>query len=117
MFIGDIPRRNAYRYPNETAIETETRSMTWSELNDRVNRLAHGLTELGLRKSDRIAFLLASSAEVVETYFAAAKLGLIVVPLTAGLVEKEVAFLLNDAGAKAILLEEQSVPKFKDTVD
>ncbi len=41
----------------EIAIETETRRLTWSELNDRVNRLAHGLSALGLRKSDRIAVL------------------------------------------------------------
>lgn len=116
MFLGDLPRRNAFRYPDQTAIETETRSLTWSGLNDRANRLAHGLLGLGLRKSDRIAVLAAPSAEVAETYFAAAKLGLVIVPVHTGLVDREVAFILNDVGARAIVFEEAAARAFEGTI-
>lgn len=117
VFLGDLPRRNAFRYPAQAAIETETRCLTWSELNDRVNRLAHGLLALGLRKSDRVAVLSAPSVEVAETYFAAAKLGLVIVPIHTGLVDREVAFILNDVSAKAIVFEEEAARAFEGTID
>ena len=116
MFIGDLPRRNAFRYPHHTAIESEDRRLTWSQLNDGVNRLAHGLHALGLRKSDRIAVLAAPSIEVAQTYFAAAKLGLVIVPVHTGLVEREVGFILNDVGAKAVLFEEDAARTFEATI-
>lgn len=117
MFLGDLPRRNAHRYPDQTAIETETRRLTWSELNARVNRLANALSALGLRKTDRIAVLAAPSAEVAEIYFAAAKLGLVIVPVHTGLVDREVGFILNDVSAKAVVFEEEAARAFEGTID
>lgn len=117
MLIGDLPRRNAFRYPDQTAIEAESRRLTWSELNGRVNRLAHSLRALGLRKSDRIAVLAAPSPEVAETYFAAAKLGLVIVPVHTGLVDREVGFILSDVGAKALVFEEEAARIFQGTID
>ncbi len=66
MFIGDLPRRNAYRYPNQTAIECDDRRLTWSEFNDSVNRLAHGLQGLRLRKGDRIRFAVRKEANATR---------------------------------------------------
>ncbi|OGA44305.1 MAG: hypothetical protein A3G25_12220 [Betaproteobacteria bacterium RIFCSPLOWO2_12_FULL_63_13] len=109
MFLGDLPRRNAHRYPDQIGIETESCKLTWSELNDRVNRLAQGLSALGLKKGDPIGILSAACAEVIETYFAAAKLGLVLVPIHKGLVEREVSFILNDVAAKAIVVAEEDL--------
>ncbi|MSQ53391.1 MAG: hypothetical protein EXR28_16085 [Betaproteobacteria bacterium] len=117
MFIGDLPRRNAFRYPDQTAIENDSRQLTWTELNQRVNRLAHSFHALGLRKSDRIAVLAAPSTEVAEIYFAAAKLGLVIVPVHTGLVAREVGFILNDVGAKAVLFEEEPANAFRATIE
>lgn len=116
MYLGDIPRRNAFRYPEQTAIEAGSACLTWSELNSRVNRLAFSLNELGLRKRDRIAVLAAPSAEVAEIYFAAAKLGLVIVPIHTGLVDREVGFILNDVGAKAVVFEEEPARTFENTI-
>jgi feruloyl-CoA synthase len=117
MYLGDLPRRNAFRYPQQPGVETETACMTWSQLNDRVNRLAGRLRELGLGKLDRIAVMSAPSAQVVETYFAAAKLGAVIVPLHTGLVQREVAFILGDVSPKAIVADEESARAFQSTID
>lgn len=109
MFLGDLPRRNAHRYPKQTGIESESCRLTWSEFNDQVNRLAHGLLALGLKKGDPIAILSAACLEVIETYFAAAKLGLVIVPIHKGLVDREVSFILNDVGAKSIVAAEDDL--------
>jgi acyl-CoA synthetase (AMP-forming)/AMP-acid ligase II len=112
VFLGDLPRRNAYRFPGKPAIETASANLTWLELNDSVNRLANGLRALGLQKGDRLAILCAPSVEVVQTYFAAAKAGIVIVPIHTGLVEKEVGFILSDVGASAIVVEEHAARQF-----
>ena len=101
--IGDLPRRNAHRHPDSIAFVVGDLRITWREFNDRVNCLASGLAALGLRKADRLVILSSPRLEVVEAYFAAAKLGLIIVPIHTGLVEREVGFMLSDVGARAIL--------------
>jgi acyl-CoA synthetase (AMP-forming)/AMP-acid ligase II len=117
MIIGDLPRRNAFRYPDQTGIETASVRLTWAQLNQRVNRVARGLSALGLTKSDRIVVMAPPSAEVAEAYFAAAKLGLVIVPIHPGLVEREVAFILDDVGAKGVLVGEDAARSFEGALD
>lgn len=105
MHVGDIPRRNAFRYPHSTAWKAEGDAWTWAAANERVNRLAHALAGLGLRKGDRLGVLSYPAPHVAETYFAAAKLGLVIVPVHTGLVSREVAFILRDVGARALVVE------------
>jgi acyl-CoA synthetase (AMP-forming)/AMP-acid ligase II len=117
MNLGDIPRRNAYRYPEQLALSSgESAALDWSELNVRVNRLANVLQSLGLRKCDRLAILSAPRIEVALTYFAAAKIGLIIVPIHTGLVEGEVKFLLDDVGARAIVVEQELMGSFRAAI-
>jgi acyl-CoA synthetase (AMP-forming)/AMP-acid ligase II len=101
--IGDISRRNAFRYPDRTALESGGATLSWRELNRSVNKLATGLLNLGLRRGDRIAVLGESSIEVVATYFAVAKIGAVLVPIPTGLVGREIVFMLDDVGARALV--------------
>lgn len=112
MRIGDIPRRNAFRYPDGIALETDAETVTWRAFNERINYLAAGLRELGLRKGDRIAVLGPSSIEVAETYFAAAKLGAVIVPIPTGLVGREIVFMLDDVGARALVVAADVAARF-----
>ncbi len=112
MFLGDIPRRNAFRHPEQMALEDDDRTLTWLDLNRRINRLCAGLTRLGLRKGDRLGVLSIPSIEVVETYFAAAKLGLVIVPVHTGLVDSEVKFLLDDVEVAAVIADTDRAAAF-----
>ena len=76
---------------------------TFAELDERANRSAHVLSELGLSKGDRIAVLLPNGHHFVEIFYAAARAGLIVVPLNWRLVTDELAFLLRDSGATVLV--------------
>ncbi|HEY7060041.1 MAG TPA: AMP-binding protein [Chloroflexota bacterium] len=106
MYVGDIPRRNAFRYPDAVGWESAEGAWTWAEANARVNRLAHALAARGLAKGDRVGVLSYPSHRVAETYFAAAKLGLVIVPVHTGLVSREVAFILRDVAARALFVED-----------
>jgi acyl-CoA synthetase (AMP-forming)/AMP-acid ligase II len=107
MNIGDIPRRNARRWGGQLAIRTARGDTTWSELNDDINRLANNLKLRGLEKGDRIAILAPSGVAVAETYFAAAKLGLILVPIHDGLIGAEIAHILAETEPKALIVAQQ----------
>jgi len=114
--IGDLPRRNAYRYADQPALIANGVTLTWRDINARVNALSHGLRRRGLDKGDRIAILSTARAEIVDVYFAAAKLGLIIVPIHTGLVEREVEFMLRDVGARAVIIEEPFCGTFSAAV-
>ena len=91
--------------PEKEAVVDGERRLSYSELNQRVNRLANALLGLGLGNGDRIAILSYNRLEFVEGIMAAAKLGLVLVPLNWGLTAAELAFILNDSGAETLLLD------------
>lgn len=72
---------------------------TYRELEARTNRLADALSHKGVRPGDRVAMLTLNSPQMMELYFAVAKLGAISVPVNARLSAREVAYVLNDSGA------------------
>jgi O-succinylbenzoate-CoA ligase len=107
--IGCFLSKRAELSPTlEALIEVESgRRFSYRELNARCNRTAHALRALGVKKGDRVALLLMNGAEYVESFFAAAKIGAIVVPLNWRLVPDELAFILGDSGAKLLIFGEE----------
>jgi len=81
------------------------RRVTYRELNRRVNRLAAFLLNSGLKCGDRCAYLAYNGIEVVELIFAAAKIGLILVPLNWRLTAKELCFILSDSGTETLFFD------------
>jgi fatty-acyl-CoA synthase len=80
--------------------------VTYKELNDNVNRIARVLQEKGIRKGDRISVLLKNCPEFLELFFAAAKLGIIFVPLNFRLAGLELQYQLNNAGVRLLVFHD-----------
>src|SRR4030042_1420665 len=95
MPMGDILRRSAHRSPRKVAFVFGPLSVTYEELNQRVNRLANRLLGLGLRKGDRVAVFLHNSPEFYEIYFACAKTGGIFAPINNLLKKNELQQILS----------------------
>jgi acyl-CoA synthetase (AMP-forming)/AMP-acid ligase II len=96
--------------PDKTAIVFEDKRYTFSQLNERVNRLANGLLKLGIKKGDRVAFLQVNCNQCVETYFAVAKTGAIYLPLNFRAKGNELSYMLNTAEAAALIAGERYIP-------
>ena len=82
--IGELTTRNAWRSPGRDAIidVPNGRRLSFAQLEERANRLAHGLRdELGIAPGERVAILSTNAAEIAETFFACAKAGLVAMPL------------------------------------
>lgn len=103
--IGSLVTKRAELTPNKEAyVDTATGlRLTFSQLNERVNRVANALGQMGIGKGDRVAILQMNSIEFVEAFFATAKLGAIVVPLNWRLVADELEFILKDSGSVVLL--------------
>ena len=91
-----------------TALEwrdTSSTLETWTfgELDIRSNRLAHLLKQRGLRQGDRLAVYLANRVELIDLYLACVKTGILFVPINVLYREREVAHLVRDAEAKAVV--------------
>jgi len=82
-------------------------SISFAELQSRVNQMALGLQELGVGKGDRVAILSENRSEWVRTDLATLSLGAISVPVHTTLSPKIIQHILNDSGARVILISNQ----------
>ncbi|MDY6870977.1 MAG: long-chain fatty acid--CoA ligase [Actinomycetota bacterium] len=108
--IGSWPTRRAFLSGDRTALVAGDRRISFTELDERTNRLARALRALGVRKGDRVGGLLVNSAAFIETMLAAAKLGAIFVPMNVRLAPAEVAYQLADSGADVLVFSAPLAP-------
>jgi long-chain acyl-CoA synthetase len=87
---------------------------TYRQLNEQVDRLATALYQLGVRKGDRIAVMLPNSPHYVITFFAAMRLGAIVVNTNPTYTSRELQHQLNDSGAETIVLLNLFFPRLRE---
>ncbi len=107
MNTTDFLNISAAICPDRLAIVFEGNRYTFSQLNERVNRLASALLNLGVAKGDRVAMLQVNCNQHVEVYFAVAKIGAIYVPLNFRAKGDELTYMLNSAEAKALFAGER----------
>ena len=81
MNTGEFITITAAIVPEREAIVFEDTRLNFGELNDRVNRLANGLMELGIGSGDRVATMEVNTNTMVEIIFACAKIDAVFLPL------------------------------------
>lgn len=116
MFIGDWMRRGAMYWPDNLAVvdvaKGEAGRFTYAQLNARADAIAGWLRGRGVGRGDRVAILAHSGVEVLDVFFACAKLGAIFVPLNWRSHWRELASVLRPTGPKVLVFG----PEFAATV-
>jgi acyl-CoA synthetase (AMP-forming)/AMP-acid ligase II len=103
MNISYLLSGSAAAHPDHPAIIYGDTVLTYREFNDRVNRLASALRQLGLEAGDRVAVFSPNRPEILETLFAVWKSGLAAVPMNFRLHRDEVRYILNHSEAKVLV--------------
>ena len=103
--LSDVLRRHARVRPDRVAFVDPRRRCTFSEMDDRVTRLANALSARGVGRGDRVAVLGYNSIELVESWLAALRLGAVAVPVNFRMVADEIAYVLADSGAVAVVTD------------
>ncbi|MDJ0757433.1 MAG: AMP-binding protein [Ardenticatenaceae bacterium] len=107
-----LPRQARYR-PNRIAVGFDEQRYTYLEFNERVNRMANTLLKFGVKKGDKIATVLPNSLELLELYWAVAKTGMVIVPMSPLLRGQGLVTLLNDSDAVILITQD----KFVEIID
>jgi fatty-acyl-CoA synthase len=105
IHAGKLLRRGAARNPGKVAVIWEEGERTYGELLRRADRLSAGLTELGVRQGERVGLLFHNGPHFLESWWAVAQIGAVVVPLSTRALPRDLAYVLNDAEAAAVLAD------------
>ena len=89
--------------PDKEAIVFEEKRLTYAELNSRANQLASQMQAWGVGSGDRVGIMQVNCNEIIETYFAAAKLGAIFVPLSFRGRAEEIRHMVNASESKVVI--------------
>lgn len=103
--IGKMLTNRAYLTPDMEGYIGEKR-YTFKHMNQRVNQFAAYLTNRNIRKGDRVALLCKNNESFITVFFAAAKLGVITVPINWRLQAKEIKYIIDDCEPTLIIHDE-----------
>ncbi len=107
MDLSGLIGRNAAFAPNKPALHFEGKTLTYAALMERIEQTARALkSELGVISGDRVAIVSLNRPDYLVLLYACARLGAMLVPLNWRLAVAEQLFILSDAGAKVLLLEQ-----------
>ena len=108
MLTDDLYAHADARPDHEAMVHGDER-VTWAEFADRVDRLAHGLTEVGIGPGDPVALLLPNSPAFVVSFMAVGAVGAVVVPMNPLFKGDELEYSFRNSGVRAVIADEGSV--------
>jgi acyl-CoA synthetase (AMP-forming)/AMP-acid ligase II len=105
MQVHHLLLQHARRTPDAPVCIIEGRRQTYGELARRSQELAASLAGAGLQVGDRVVMMLRNGPKVLETLFATAMAGLVLVPVHSGCTPAELQFVLEDAQPRALIAD------------
>lgn len=110
LVIGELATKNARKFPAKEALVFGSKRYTWQEFDQRANRVANALLEMGVYKGDKVAVLFCNSTELIECYIGIAKVGAVAVPVNFRLAPGEIEYCVNNSEAKVLILDNRFLP-------
>src|SRR3979411_3184219 len=101
--LADLTEAAIDRVPARTALIPAQRTLTYAQLEDRANRLAHVLAGHGIGPGDHVGCYMFNGTEYVETMLGAYKLRAVPINVNYRYVEDELRYLFHDADLKALV--------------
>jgi len=102
--VYSVIKRNAAIHREKVALICGEEKITHEQFLDRVDRLACGLLNSGVKKGDRIAVVAHNSAEFVYIYGASAKVGAVMTPINWRLTPEEIEFVVSDVSPRIMFV-------------
>jgi fatty-acyl-CoA synthase len=109
MFIPLTPLRCLHRavdlFGSKNGVVSGDSQFTYAQFGERAERLADGLTRLGIQAGDRVAYLSFNNHQLLEGYYGVVQARAVVLPLNVRLAEGELATILAHSGARMVIFE------------
>ncbi|MBI5118059.1 long-chain fatty acid--CoA ligase [Candidatus Poribacteria bacterium] len=111
--IPEMLETRAKEAPDRVFLYFGDSEVSYSRLNEIASRIANGLIALGIKKSDKVCLYMGNCAEYIYSFFGIMKAGAVATPVNSLLKAEEVAYIVNNSDAKAIITQS----KFADIID
>ncbi len=115
--IADMIRRSSYHYPDKKAVIFQNKTLTYAELEAECNRVANALSDLGVRKYDRVAILAHNTIHHVLTWLGCAKIGAIYLAINYLLRGKDISYCIKHSESKVFIVEDSLYDLVKDVMN
>jgi acyl-CoA synthetase (AMP-forming)/AMP-acid ligase II len=116
MNIANGIREFAVSTPDAVAVIDGERSLTYSALNERANRLANAMLAGGLLPGDHVAIILGNRLEYAEISAGLAKAGMPMVPINPRLTAAEIDYIVGHSESRALIIDQTAAPGAGDAV-
>lgn len=116
MAVQDYLTRSYKEYPEKVAIHFMGKDVSYKELYESSMKLANYLQTLGIEKGDRVSIMLPNCPQAVISFYGVLYAGGVVVMTNPLYTEREVAYQMNDSGAKAIIALDILFPRISNVV-
>jgi acyl-CoA synthetase (AMP-forming)/AMP-acid ligase II len=113
LLLGETIVRNVRKSPDKEALVYGKTRLTYKQFNARINRSAHALLDIGIKKGSKVAILAFNCNQFLEAYYALGKIGGVAVPLNFRLHPEELTYMANHSDAEAFIVGEAFVGDVK----
>ena len=110
LILTDCLDRAVSLYGDKVAIIGEKQNFTYSQINDRINQLSHGLKALNIEKNDKVAYLAPNTHEMFEGFYGVFQTGAVMTPLNTRLKPEDYVFILNHSESKVLFVDYELYP-------
>jgi len=97
------------QFPQRTAAVCGEERFTYAQFAERASKLAGALRKMGVQPGDRVAFLSTNCHRLLEAYYGVLEAGAVLLPLNVRLGVQELAFMLNDSGARVLYYQKRFI--------
>jgi len=105
MCVHQLFEKQAAKTPDKVAVIACDKILTYAELNEQANRIAHSLIEKGVEVGDIVAFALQRNSALIATILGILKTGAVYLPLDTDFPQDRVNYILSDSNAKTYITE------------
>jgi long-chain acyl-CoA synthetase len=116
LTLGEVLEETARKFPDHTALLFFGAKITYAELDRLVNRFAHALADLGVKKSDRVALMIPNIPQMVIAYYGTLRLGAVAVSTNPLYHAHELEVQLKDSAAETLVSVDMFYPVIKQAL-
>ncbi|WP_131809405.1 AMP-binding protein [Mycolicibacterium iranicum] len=106
LTVGQFLEKAVAEVPDEPLLLWDERQISYREFDEQANRAANVWHHLGVRRGDRVAFMVDNKPELLYAWFGLAKLGATLVAINTGFREQETRYILEHSQAKFVLVDD-----------
>ena len=109
--LADAFRASARKHAGQALVWTADAEVTFAEVDRASDRVATALRDAGIVPGDRVALYCINDPSFVQAYLGIQKAGAVVVPVNLLIGAEEIAYILGDAGARALIYHQAMADK------